>query len=97
MSEGLGRNFAAPVGGPLFAVTYVDIADARVLEECRQVLDAGISARQCPAGDGMLCRLIPVLGDLFKIQVGIVADSERADFRLEIAQAPLGQLAILCP
>ena len=45
----------------------------------------------------MLCRLIPVLGDLFKIQVGIVADSERADFPLEIAQAPLGQLAILCP
>ncbi len=45
----------------------------------------------------MLCRLIPILGDLFKVQVGIIADPERADFSFQIPQAPLGQLAILGP
>ena len=43
----------------------------------------------------MLCRLIPIPGDLFKVQVGIIADSERADFGSEFAQASLCQLAVL--
>ena len=40
-------------------------------------LDAG--------GREIMPEIIPVLGDLFKIQVGIVANSECADFPLEIA------------
>ena len=69
------------------AKTNFHITDARILEKFRQVLDAGISTRQSATDNCVLRRFIPVVGDLPKIQIGIIADSKRADFGFEITEA----------